>query len=65
MLEIQKARIYERSRLRAKGASQDEIEKALGLSFKPAFENGKRRAREAPESGSEMPMSQFAFRRQG
>jgi hypothetical protein len=34
MLEIQKARIYERSRLRAKGASQDEIEKALGLSFK-------------------------------
>jgi len=37
MLEIQKARIYERSRLRAKGVTDDEIKKAQNLPFKPAF----------------------------
>ena len=43
MLEIQKYRIYERSRLRAKGVTDDEIEKVLHLPFKPAFVEGKRR----------------------
>lgn len=48
MLEIQKARIHERSRLRAHGASEEEIERlqsADRLPFRPAFENGKRRQR--------------------
>lgn len=48
MLEIQKARIHERSRLRAKGASEEEIERLQSidrLPFRPAFENGRRRPR--------------------
>jgi len=63
MLEIQKYRIYERSRLRAKGVTDDEIEKAQHLPFKPAFVGGKRRPRDA-DDGSQVPPEQFAFRRQ-
>jgi len=64
MLEIQKARIHERSRLRAKGVTEDEIAQTQHQPFKPAFVNGQRRKREA-ESTDGMPVSQFAFRRQG
>ncbi|WP_395743732.1 hypothetical protein [Prosthecobacter sp.] len=62
MLEIQKARIYERSRLRAKGVAEDEIEKTQHLPFRPAFVEGKRRPREAEDDG-QVPAAQFAFRR--
>ncbi len=66
MLEIQKHRIYERSRLRAEGVTDDEIKKAQQLPFKPAFIGGKRRNREASgtEDGDQVPTDQFAFRRQ-
>ena len=64
MLEIQKARIYERSRLRAKGATESEIAQAQNQPFKPAFVNGQRRKREA-ETADGLPTWQFAFRRQG
>lgn len=64
MLEIQKARIYERSRLRAKGATESEIAQAQSQPFKPAFVNGQRRRREA-EPADGLPAWQFAFRRQG
>ncbi len=64
MLEIQKARIYERSRLRAKGATESEIAQAQNQPFKPAFVNGQRRKREA-EHADGLPTWQFAFRRQG
>jgi hypothetical protein len=64
MLEIQKARIYERSRLRAKGATESEIAQAQNQPFKPAFVNGQRRKREA-EPADGLPAWQFAFRRQG
>ena len=63
MLEIQKHRIYERSRLRAKGLANDEIEKAQHLPFKPAFVEGKRRRRDASD-GDEVPSGQFAFRKE-
>ncbi|MFC5457613.1 hypothetical protein ACFQDI_22280 [Prosthecobacter fluviatilis] len=62
MLEIQKYRIYERSRLRAKGVSDDEIEKAQHLPFRPAFVDGKRRQRDSNDEGL-VPPEQFAFRR--
>ncbi len=62
MLEIQKNRIYERSRMRAHGVSEDEIEKAQHRPFRPAFVNGKRRPREA-DAECEVPTGQFAFRR--
>ncbi|WP_395749319.1 hypothetical protein [Prosthecobacter sp.] len=62
MLEIHKYRIYERSRLRAQGMTDDEIEKVLHLPFKPAFINGKRRERES-DGENQMPTGQFAFRR--
>lgn len=62
MLEIHKYRIYERSRLRAKGMSDEEIEKVQHLPFKPAFVEGKRRQREAGDGG-QIPPEQFAFRR--
>lgn len=45
MLESQKDRMYERSRLRAKGLNEDEIAKAQMRVFTPAFVNGKRRSR--------------------
>lgn len=45
MLEAQKDRMYERSRLRAKGASEEEIAKIQTRAFIPAFVNGKRRPR--------------------
>lgn len=63
MLEIQKYRIYERSRLRAKGVTDDEIKKVQDLPFKPAFVGGKRRQRDADE-GNQVPPEQFAFRRE-
>jgi hypothetical protein len=62
MLEIQKYRIYERSRLRAQGVTDDEIEKAQHLPFRPAFVEGKRRPREV-EDENQVPTGQFAFRR--
>lgn len=63
MLEIQKNKIYERSRMRAKGASDDEIEQVQHLPFKPAFVEGKRKKR-AANSADEVPTGQFSFRRQ-
>lgn len=62
MLEIQKFRLYERSRLRAKGVTDDEIEKVQHLPFKPAFVEGKRRQRDATDE-NHVPPEQFAFRR--
>lgn len=62
MLEIQKFRIYERTRLRAKGVTEDEIEKVQHLPFKPAFVEGKRRQRDSNDEGL-VPPEQFAFRR--
>lgn len=62
MLEIQKYRIYERSRMRANGVNDDEIKKAQDLPFKPAFVDGKRRQRDATDE-NHVPPEQFAFRR--
>lgn len=65
MLERQKNRIHERSKLRAKGWSEEEIREAQSaqeLPFRPAFENGKRRPR-AMSDDNEVPTGQFAFRR--
>jgi hypothetical protein len=66
MLEIQKARLHERTRLRAKGVTDDEIKKAQQLPFKPAFVGGKRRERAASDAqeGDRVPTDQFAFRRE-
>ncbi|MDZ4406189.1 hypothetical protein [Prosthecobacter sp.] len=64
MLEIQKAKIYERSRMRAKGVSDEEIKQAQHLPFQPAFVEGKRKQR-AANSTDEVPTGQFSFRRQG
>ncbi len=64
MLEAQKVRIYERSRLRAKGVSEDEIAKIQKLPFKPAFVDRRRVRCEAPTAGV-LPPPQFAFRREG
>lgn len=61
MLEIHKYRILERSRLRARGVSEDEIEKLQHLPFKPAFVGGKRRERETMDD-SQLSPDQFAFR---
>ena len=63
MLEIQKNKIYERSRMRAKGVSDEEIKQAQHLPFKPAFVEGKRKQRAANSAG-EVPTGQFSFRRQ-
>ena len=63
MLEIQKHRIYERSRLRAKGVAEDEIKKVQHLPFKPAFVEGKRRPRDSKDE-NQVPTGQFAFRRE-
>ena len=63
MLEIQKDKIYERSRLRAKGVPDEEIKRAQHLPFKPAFVEGKRKTRPA-SSDDEVPTGQFSFRRQ-
>lgn len=63
MLEAQKNRIYERSRMRAKGATDEQIERLQSndrFPFKPAFVNGKRRPRELTDH--EVPTGQFAFR---
>ena len=46
MLEIQRIKSYMISRMRAKGATDEEInavKEADHLPFRPAFENGKRR----------------------
>jgi hypothetical protein len=64
MLEAQKDRIYEASRLRAHGASEEEIQalkNAGKLPFRPAFVGGKRmhRASEAATSTFEVPTGQF------
>ena len=63
MLESQKDRIYERSRLRAKGVAEEEIVKKQQRPFRPAYVDGKRKTRDSaiPE---EVPTGQFAFRRQ-
>jgi hypothetical protein len=63
MLEIQKARIYERTRLRASGVADDEIERVQHLPFKPAFVDGKRRPREVIDE-DQVTTGQFAFRRE-
>ncbi|HRH96404.1 MAG TPA: hypothetical protein PLB55_10745 [Prosthecobacter sp.] len=61
MLEVQKARIYERTRLRAKGVPEDEIAQMQNLPFKPAFVNGKRKKRETGPS-DDAPALQLASR---
>lgn len=58
MLESQKDGIYERSRLRAKGVSEEEIARLRHRPFKPAFVNGKRKERD-----SATPAGQTVFRR--
>lgn len=66
MLEYQKIRIHERSRMQAKGFSEEEIRAAQAaqeLPFKPAFENGKRRPRQ--EDGSSANTGLFSFQRPG
>lgn len=62
MLEVQKDKIHQRSRLRAKGASEEEITKTQHLPFKPAYQDGRRKGRETASPG-EVPTGQFAFRR--
>lgn len=65
MLESQKTRLHERSRLRAQGMSEEEIRllQAGQLApFRPAFENGKRRAR-ADGADSQAPASQLGLGR--
>jgi hypothetical protein len=62
MLEAQKDRMHHRSRLRAKGMTEDEIAAAQQRPFRPAFVDGKRRSRET-EASDEEPVPQFAFRR--
>ncbi|MFO1483640.1 MAG: hypothetical protein U1F71_09815 [Verrucomicrobiaceae bacterium] len=62
MLEIQKARFYERSRLRAKGVPEEEIAKLQELPFKPAFVDGKR-VREEQDTPEAPPPSRPPFRR--
>lgn len=65
MLECQKTRIHERSRLRAQGMSEEDIRELQAgqqAPFRPAFENGKRRARSTADD-SEAPPSQLAFQR--
>ncbi|MFM2168862.1 MAG: hypothetical protein RIS79_3233 [Verrucomicrobiota bacterium] len=64
MLEAQKDRLYEASRLRAHGASEAEIQalKNSGkLPFRPAFIGGKRQARrsEVPTGTFEVPTGSF------
>ena len=66
MLDIQRDRIYEASRLRAHGASEEEVEalKAVGkMPFRPAFVAGKRKKRssEAPTGTFEVPTGQFTI----
>lgn len=66
MLEIQRNRLYEASRLRAQGASEEEIQalKNAGKQpFRPAFVGGKRkrRASEAAAGSFEVPTGQFTM----
>jgi hypothetical protein len=66
MLDIQRNRIYEASRLRAHGASEEEVEalKAEGkMPFRPAFIEGKRKARrsEVPTGTFEVPTGSFTL----
>ena len=68
MLDIQRDRIYEASRLRAHGASEEEVEslKAAGKQpFRPAFVAGKRKKRssEAPTGTFEVPTGAFSIPR--
>lgn len=55
MLECQRIRIHERSRLRAEGFTESQIREAEAAHrqpFRPAFENGRRRPREhGPDAG--------------
>lgn len=63
MLESQKDRIYERTRMQHKGVPEEEIERLLFADrrpFKPAFVNGKRRPRETIDH--DFPGGQFACR---
>jgi len=64
MLEAQKDRIYEASRLRAHGASEEEIQalkNAGKLPFRPAFVGGKRKRRSSETAANtfEVPTGQF------
>ena len=64
MLEIQRNRIYEASRLRAQGASEEEIQalKNAGKQpFRPAFVGGKRKRRSSETAAItfEVPTGQF------
>jgi hypothetical protein len=66
MLEAQKDRLYEASRLRAHRASEEEIQalKNAGKQpFRPAFVGGKRkrRASEAAAGSFEVPTGQFTM----
>lgn len=64
MLEAQKDRIYEASRLRAHGASEDEIQalkNAGKLPFRPAFIGGQRKKRQNESDTFVVPTGQFSM----
>lgn len=67
MLEIQKKRLYEISRLRAHGASEEEVQASKNkgkLPFQPAFVNGKHKKRpsEPPLGSFEVPNAAASIR---
>lgn len=67
MLEIQKKRLYEISRLRAHGASEEEVQALKNQGkrpFQPAFVGGKRKKRpsEAPSGRLEVPNQTASIR---
>ncbi len=67
MLESQKSQIRERNRLRAEGMTEEEIrvwQADQGPSFRPAFQNGKRRPPAEGEEPHILP-GPLAFRRPG
>lgn len=66
MLDIQRDRIFEASRLRAHGASEAEVESLKNAGkkpFKPAYVGGQRKQRrsEVPTGTFEVPTGQFAM----
>ncbi|MBL9131365.1 MAG: hypothetical protein JNG86_09210 [Verrucomicrobiaceae bacterium] len=66
MLDIQRNRIYEASRLKAHGASETEVEalKNEGKQpFRPAYEGGERKKRksEVPTGTFEVPTGEFTI----
>jgi hypothetical protein len=68
MLDIQRERLIEMSRLRADGASEDEVAQLRTEGkkpFRPAYQGGERRKRksEIPTGTFEVPTGQFTMPR--